>query len=54
MLGQEIEKEGEVAAVGGDGMRRGAPLASEPGRPQRDRGAQILGGGIARQREGFR
>ena len=43
MLGQEIEKEGEVAAIGGDRMRRGAALAGEPSGPQPDRGAQIVG-----------
>src|SRR5204862_24027 len=50
MLGQEIEKEGEVAAIGGDRVRRGAALAAEPGRPQPDCGAQILGRGKPRQR----
>ena len=53
MRGQEIEKAGEVAAVGGDGVRRGAPLAAEPGHPQTDRGAQILGRGKPRQRHRF-
>src|SRR5579863_1619378 len=50
MPGQKIEKKGEVAAIGGDRVRRGAALAAEPGHPQQDRGAQILGGGKPRQR----
>src|SRR5204863_4013539 len=30
MLGQEIEKKGEIAAVCGNGMRRGATLPGQP------------------------
>ena len=44
MLGQEIEEKGEIAAVCGCGMRRGAPLADEPSEPQPDRRAQIVAG----------
>src|SRR5438477_3598069 len=51
MPGQEVEKKGEVAAVGGDCVRRGAPLAGQPCRPEADRGAQILGGGEPGQRQ---
>jgi len=53
MQRQEIEEGGEVAAIGGDRVRRGAALASEPGSPQFDRGAQILGGRKPRQRHGL-
>src|SRR5712691_9384508 len=49
MQGQEIEKEGEVAAIGGDRVGRGAALAAEPSRPQPDCGAQIIGRGKPRQ-----
>ena len=54
MLGQEIEKEGQIAAIGRDGMRRGAALAGEPSGPQPDRRAQIVGGREPRQRHRFR
>src|SRR5205823_6346503 len=51
MLGQEVEKEREVAPIGGDGVRRGAAFAAEPAGPQSDRRAQIVGCGKARQRQ---
>ena len=44
MLGQKIEEQCEVAPISGDGMGRGAALAGEPGGPQPDRRAQIVGG----------
>jgi hypothetical protein len=33
MLGQKVEEKGEIAAVCGHGMRRGAALPGEPGDP---------------------
>jgi hypothetical protein len=44
VFGQEIKKEGEIAPISGDGMRRGATLAGKPAGPQSDRRAQIVGG----------
>ena len=54
MLGQEIEKKGKVATIGGDRMRRSAPLTGQPVHPQLDRLAQILASGKPRERHGFR
>jgi hypothetical protein len=54
MLGQEIEKKGKVAAIGGDGMRRSAAFAREPRTPQPDGRAQIVRGGKSRKRHRLR
>ncbi len=53
MFGQEIEKEGEVSTIGGDGVGRGAALAGQPGRPQPDRRAQVFGRGKTREWQRF-
>src|SRR5215472_15719933 len=54
MLGQEVEKESEVAPIGGGGMGGGAALPREPGGPQPDSSAQIVGGREPRQRQRLR
>ena len=48
MLGEEIEKKGKVATIGGNRMRRSPPLTSQPVDPQLDRLAQILASGKPR------
>src|SRR5437870_13560669 len=54
MLGQEVEEEGEIAAIGGDRMRGGAALPGEPRGPQPDRSTQIVAGRKPRQRQRHR
>jgi hypothetical protein len=53
MLAEEIEKRREVAAIRGDGMRRGPALRLKPIEPGANRAAQIRRHREARQRQGF-
>ncbi len=54
MLGQKVEEQCKVTPVSGDRMSRGATLARQPGEPQPDRGAQVVGRREPRHRHRFR